>query len=84
MQINKKMRKYIEDNIFPSYVKNDQGHNLEHIKYVIDRSIKFASQVNDIDYNMVYVILLTTILVIILMLKTMKKYQQKCYLPMKT
>ena len=54
--INKKLKKYIEENIFPSYEKNDWGHNLDHINYVINRSIKFANEVKDINYDMVYVI----------------------------
>lgn len=56
MKLNKNLQNYIENNIFPSYEKNDLGHNLDHIKYVIDRSLKFASTQDDINYNMVYVI----------------------------
>ena len=54
--INKEIQEYIEKEIFPSYEKNDLGHNLDHIKYVIDRSLKFASTVDNVNYNMVYVI----------------------------
>ena len=56
MKLNKELKKYIEENIFPSYEKNDKAHNIEHIKYVINRSLKFASTTDDIDYNMVYTI----------------------------
>lgn len=56
MKINKALKEYIEKNIFPSYEKNDIGHNLEHIKYVIDRSLMFASKVENINYDMVYTI----------------------------
>lgn len=56
MQINKKLQDYIENNIFPSYKKNDLGHNLDHVKYVIERSLKFASKVTNINYDMVYTI----------------------------
>ncbi len=56
MNINEELKRYIEENIFPSYAKNDLGHNLDHIKYVIKRSLKFASMVPDINYQMVYVI----------------------------
>ena len=56
MLINKKLKNYIENNIFPSYKKNDMGHNLDRIKYVIDRSMKFAKRVDDINYDMVYTI----------------------------
>lgn len=56
MKVNKDLKNYIENNIFPSYIKNDSGHNLDHIKYVIDRSMKFASTVDDINFDMVYTI----------------------------
>ena len=56
METNKKLKEYIENNIFPEYKKNDLGHNLEHIKYVIDRSFKFASRVDNVNYDMVYTI----------------------------
>ena len=56
MKINDKLKKYIEENIFPSYKKNDLGHNIDHIKYVINRSLKFASRVEGINYDMVYTI----------------------------
>ncbi len=56
MKLNERLKDYIEKNIFPSYKKNDLGHNLDHIKYVIDRSLKFASEVDGINYDMVYVV----------------------------
>ena len=56
MYINKELQKYIEENIFPEYMKNEEGHRLDHIKYVINRSFKFASTIPDINYNMVYTI----------------------------
>ena len=54
--INKELKEYIENNIFPKYNKNDEGHNLDHIKYVIERSLKFAKIVQDINVDMVYTI----------------------------
>lgn len=54
--VNKDLIKYIEENIFPVYSKNDLGHNLDHIKYVIERSMKFASTVYTINYDMVYTV----------------------------
>ena len=56
MKLNKELQQYIEENIFPSYKKNDLGHNLDHIKYVINRSLRFAQKVDDINYDMVYTI----------------------------
>ena len=54
--LNKELVKYIEEVVFPKYELNDMGHDLSHIKYVIDRSLKFASIAEDINLNMVYVI----------------------------
>lgn len=56
MNINQKLKTYIEKNIFPEYQKNDQGHDINHINYVINRSLKFAKTISNINYNMVYVI----------------------------
>lgn len=56
MEINRNLKHYIEENIFPQYQKNDLGHNLEHVQYVINRSFKFAKTVPDIHYDMVYTI----------------------------
>ncbi len=54
--INDILKDYIELNIFPLYENNDSGHGIDHIKYVIDRSIKFAKSVDNINYDMVYTI----------------------------
>lgn len=56
MKINNKLKEYIEENVFPEYSKNDQGHDLEHIKYVINRSIKFADTIPEINYDIVYTV----------------------------
>ncbi|MCI8331130.1 MAG: phosphohydrolase, partial [Bacilli bacterium] len=37
MTVNEKLKRYIEQNIFPQYSLNDKGHQIEHIKYVINR-----------------------------------------------
>ena len=54
--IREELKKYIEENIFTSYDKNEDGHTLDHIMYVIDRSFMFASRVPDVNLEMVYVI----------------------------
>ena len=56
MEINNELKNYIEKNIFPEYSKNEPAHNIEHIKYVINRSFKFADTVPNINYDMVYTI----------------------------
>ena len=57
MKINQELKKYIENTIFPNYKKNDLGHNLDHIRYVIDRSFELVKE-NELDVNldMVYTI----------------------------
>jgi len=56
MDINSDLKDYIEKNIFPEYSKNEPAHNSDHIKYVINRSFKFAYTLENINYNMVYTI----------------------------
>lgn len=56
MKINENLKKYIEENVFPEYSKNEPAHNIEHIKYVINRSFKFAATIPDINYNIVYTV----------------------------
>lgn len=56
MEINTDLKYYIEKNIFPEYSKNEPAHNIDHIKYVINRSFKFAYTLPNINYNMVYTI----------------------------
>lgn len=54
--IRKELKDYIENVIFKSYDKNDDAHNLDHIKYVLNRSFMFASRVENINLEMVYVV----------------------------
>lgn len=57
MLINDELKEYIENNIFPEYNKNEKGHGIEHIKYVIDRSFELVEQNNlDVNLDMVYTI----------------------------
>ena len=57
MKVNNELRKYIEENIFPEYSKNESGHSLSHIKYVIERSFQLVKENNlDVNLNMVYTI----------------------------
>lgn len=56
MNINKELINYINKFILPEYEKNDEGHNINHINYVINRSLKFASTMENINFDMVYTI----------------------------
>lgn len=57
MTINKELKNYIENNIFPEYEKNEKGHGIDHIRYVIERSFQLVEE-NKLDVNpdMVYTI----------------------------
>ncbi len=54
--ISSDLKNYIEQNILPEYDKNDSGHNIEHINYVINRCFKFMSQFDNIDSDVLYTI----------------------------
>ncbi len=52
-EINNDLKKYVEENIFPIYEKNNVGHNLEHINYAIKRCLKFREQFANINLKIV-------------------------------
>lgn len=54
--INPNLKQYIQYLIEYHYNLNDKGHGVEHAEYVINRSMNFASQIENINYEMVYVI----------------------------
>lgn len=57
MKVNSELKKYIEDNVFPEYNKNEVGHNINHIKDVINRSFELVKENKlDVNLDMVYVI----------------------------
>ena len=53
--INKDLKAYIENNIFKEYSKNEEAHGLNHIKFVIKRSLDLSKD-KDLDINMIYTI----------------------------
>ncbi len=57
MKVNEELKKYIEENVFPEYDKNEKAHNIDHIKDVIRRSFDLVNE-NDLDVicDMVYTI----------------------------
>ena len=49
--ITKEIKNYIETMIIPQYTDFDKGHNLEHVKTVIDESLKLAENCGvNLDY----------------------------------
>ncbi len=57
MKIKKELQKYIEENIFPEYQKNEEGHGIKHINYVIKRSFQLVEENNlNVDPNIIYTV----------------------------
>lgn len=54
--ISSELIQYVEKNIFPQYSKNDKGHQLDHIYYVIRRSLLFMEQFDALCADMVYTV----------------------------
>ncbi len=53
--VNKQLKEYIKDNIFKIYDLNGDSHNINHIKYVLERAFELSKPFEkDIDYNMLY------------------------------
>ena len=40
MIIDSELKIYIENNIFPKYERNEKGHQIDHINYVINRCLE--------------------------------------------
>lgn len=50
------VKRYIQIAILPKYRNNAKSHNLTHIEYVINRSMRFAEGIPGINMDMVYTI----------------------------
>lgn len=53
--MNNELVQYVENEIFPLYNRNEEGHGINHIKTVIKRSLELAKDY-DVDFDMVYTI----------------------------
>ena len=53
--MNNELVQYIENEVFPLYNRNEEGHGINHIKTVIKRSLELAKDY-DVDLDMVYTI----------------------------
>lgn len=53
--MNQELVEYIENEIFPLYHRNDEGHGINHIKTVIKKSLELAKN-RDVNLDMVYTI----------------------------
>ncbi|MBE6754193.1 MAG: HD domain-containing protein [Ruminococcaceae bacterium] len=55
-RVSPELMQYMETNVFPQYFQNDKGHQLDHVFYVIRRSLLFMEQFDRLDADMVYTI----------------------------
>lgn len=55
MKVSRDLNDYVEQNILPQYKAFDQAHNMDHINYVMKRSLKLAD-LYDANSDMCYVI----------------------------
>lgn len=55
MKLNQELVKYITNEIFPMYRKNEEGHGIEHIKNVIEKSLELAKKQN-VNLDMVFTV----------------------------
>lgn len=53
--MNNELVQYIENEVFPLYNRNEEGHGINHIKTVIKRSLELAKSY-DVDLDMLYTI----------------------------
>ena len=53
--MNKQIKEYIENNILPQYHNFDKGHNIDHVKTVIEESLKLADGL-EVNTDMVFTI----------------------------
>ena len=53
--MNKALIEYIEKNVFPLYIRNEEGHEINHIKTVIRRSLELSKGF-DVNEDIVYTV----------------------------
>lgn len=57
MNINTELKQYIDSTILPKYIDNIGGHDIDHIKTVVQRSFEIVKAFQlDVNPNMVYTI----------------------------
>ena len=54
-KVSPKVREHIEKEVLPRYSEL-RGHTVDHINYVIRRSLKFSEDVPEVNLDMVYII----------------------------
>ncbi|MDD3452713.1 MAG: hypothetical protein PHN42_00325 [Bacilli bacterium] len=53
-KINNELQKYVVDNIITEYSLNDEGHNIDHINYVLNRAIEIGKNY-ELSWDIIYI-----------------------------
>ena len=54
-KVDQNLINYIDKNVFPIYDLNGESHNLNHIKYVLNRAFEISKPYEkELDYNILY------------------------------
>lgn len=54
-RVDNTLKKYVEEKIIPQYADFDKAHQADHVNMVIDQSLEIASEMPEVDINMVYI-----------------------------
>lgn len=54
-RVDTTLKKYVDEKIIPQYAGFDKAHQADHVKMVIDQSLEIASEMPEVDINMVYI-----------------------------
>ena len=54
-RVDNTLKKYVEEKIIPQYADFDKAHQADHVNMVIEQSLEIASEMPEVDINMVYI-----------------------------
>lgn len=54
-RVDNTLKKYVEEKIIPQYADFDKAHQADHVNMVIEQSLQIASEMPEVDINMVYI-----------------------------
>ena len=54
-RVDTTLKKYVDEKIIPQYADFDKAHQADHVNMVIDQSLEIASEMPEVDINMVYI-----------------------------
>lgn len=54
-RVDTTLKKYVEEKIIPQYADFDKAHQADHVNMVIEQSLEIASEMPEVDINMVYI-----------------------------